>query len=188
MLFNGWSSLVRTLVVGALGYLAFICILRISGKRTLSKMNAFDLIVTVALGSTLASMLLSNDVSLAQGITAFGLLVLLQFVITWLSVRSRGVSHVVKAEPTFLVHCGKLLHGAPRRERVTRAEVEAAVRARGIASLEEVRAVILETDGSFSVLRTGGSPRADALSSIPSWLGYPLRPPDENGTEPRDVD
>ncbi|HBM44306.1 MAG TPA: DUF421 domain-containing protein, partial [Halomonas sp.] len=56
--FSGWESLARTLVVGLLAYTVLIVFLRISGNRTLSKMNAFDLIVTVALGSTLATVLL----------------------------------------------------------------------------------------------------------------------------------
>ncbi|MEZ6111860.1 MAG: hypothetical protein R3C99_12705 [Pirellulaceae bacterium] len=65
--FDNAFSLFRTLVMGVLAYVCLIILLRVSGKRTLSKMNAFDLIVTVALGSTLATVLLSKDVTLAQG-------------------------------------------------------------------------------------------------------------------------
>ncbi|MCA9113241.1 MAG: hypothetical protein KDA52_25030, partial [Planctomycetaceae bacterium] len=65
MLFSGWDSLVRTLVVGVLAYVALVILLRISGKRTLSKLNAFDLVVTVALGSTLATVLLNRNIALA---------------------------------------------------------------------------------------------------------------------------
>ena len=75
MLFDGWLSLLRTAVVGILAYAALVHFLRVSGKRTLSKMNAFDLIVTVALGSTLATVLLSSSVSLATGALAFALLI-----------------------------------------------------------------------------------------------------------------
>ena len=58
MLFKGWEILGQTVIVGVLAYVALISLLRISGKRTLSTMNAFDLIVTVALGSTFATILL----------------------------------------------------------------------------------------------------------------------------------
>lgn len=85
--FGGWGGLGRTLVVGALAYGALVFMLRISGKRTLSKMNAFDLVVTVALGSTLATVLLNRSVPLAEGVVALGLLIALQFGITWASVR-----------------------------------------------------------------------------------------------------
>lgn len=87
MLFNGWDSILRTACLGVLAYVTLVLMLRLSGKRTLSKMNAFDFVATVALGSTLASTLLSKDASLAQGAAAFGVLILLQFVVTWLSVR-----------------------------------------------------------------------------------------------------
>ena len=82
------GDLVRVVIVGTLAYAALVALLRISGKRTRTKLNAFDLVVTIALGSTLATVLLSNQVSLAEGITALALLIALQFVITWLSVRS----------------------------------------------------------------------------------------------------
>ena len=83
-----------------------LLLLRVSGKRTLTKMNAFDLVVTVALGSTLATVLLTKSVAQAEGLTAFVLLIFLQFVLTWLSVRSRAVSRLVKSEPTLLVYQG----------------------------------------------------------------------------------
>jgi uncharacterized membrane protein YcaP (DUF421 family) len=90
MFFDNWMGLGRVLVVGTLAYLALVLTLRVSGKRTLSKLNAFDLVVTVALGSTLATVLLTEDVALAEGILAFGLLALLKFVPAWLSVRSNA--------------------------------------------------------------------------------------------------
>lgn len=154
MFFNGWEGLARTALVGVLAYLALIVLLRMSGKRTLSKMNAFDLVVTVALGSTLATVLLSKDVALAEGVVAFAVLIGLQLSITWLSVRSRTVARFVKAEPTLLVHRGQYLPQAMRRERVLESEVLAAVRGQGMAAVDQVQAVVLETDGSFSVTCT----------------------------------
>jgi uncharacterized membrane protein YcaP (DUF421 family) len=79
--------LLRTLLVGSLAYAALVVLLRLSGKRTLSKWNMFDLVVTVAFGSTLATALLSKDTSLMQGVAAFALLVALQWALTWASVR-----------------------------------------------------------------------------------------------------
>jgi uncharacterized membrane protein YcaP (DUF421 family) len=111
MFFNDWTGLLRVVIVGILAYLALVFLLRISGKRTLSKMNAFDLIVTVALGSTLATVLLSRNTALAEGIAAFALLIGLQYIITWLSVRSQRVAKLVKAEPSLLFSGGHFLHG-----------------------------------------------------------------------------
>ena len=152
MFFDGWEAIVRTLAVGVSGYVALIALLRMSGKRTLSKMNAFDLVVTVALGSTLATMLLARDVSLAQGVVACALLVGLQLAITWSAVRWSWVGALVKAEPRLLLVRGELLRGAMRQERVTEDEVRTAVRAAGLDALADAEAVVLETDGSLSVV------------------------------------
>jgi uncharacterized membrane protein YcaP (DUF421 family) len=168
MFFDSWTGLLRVVVVGTLAYAALVVLLRTTGKRTLSKLNAFDLVVTVALGPTLATVLLTKDVALAEGIVAFGLLVLLQYAITWSSVRSDHVRALVKAEPCLLLRDGRFLHGAMRRERVTEDEVQAAARAQGIASLNDVAAAVLETDGSFSVIRRD--------SNFPGKDGHPSSP------------
>lgn len=146
MFFNDASSLLRVVIVGTLAYSSLVLLLRVSGKRTLSKMNAFDLVVTVAIGSTLATVLLSKNVALADGVVAFTLLIGLQYSITWLSVRSRRVENLIKAEPSLLYFNGRFLEAA-KAERVTEAEVRAAVRSQGLSEMESVAAVVLETDG-----------------------------------------
>ena len=165
MFFESGSTLLRTLIIGGLAYVALVLLLRFSGKRTLSKWNAFDLVVTVAFGSTLATALLSKDNTLMQVVVAFGLLVGLQWSITWLSVRSVTVERWVKARPRLLLFQGRLQQEALQQERVTESEIRAALRAQGITALEDVEAVVLETDGSFSVLKQRGS-SASALADV----------------------
>jgi uncharacterized membrane protein YcaP (DUF421 family) len=164
--FNSWADLLRVLIVSVLAYASLVGFLRVSGKRTLAKMNAFDLVVTVALGSTLATILLSKDVALAEGLLALALLIGLQFIIAWLSSRSRQVESLVKSEPALLLHQGRFLPTAMRRERVTESEVQAAIRSAGIARVEEVAAVVLETDGTFSVIRSSPSPWPSSLKDV----------------------
>jgi uncharacterized membrane protein YcaP (DUF421 family) len=164
--FDSWTDLIRVAAVGVPAYCALILLLRISGKRTLSKLNAFDLVVTVAMGSTLATILLSRDVSLAEGIAALGLLVALQFVITWTSTRSRSVRGLVRSEPTLLVYRGRLLDDALAAERVTRGEVLAAARAQGVAEIASLGAVVLETDGTISVIRLDASDQPSTLDGV----------------------
>lgn len=146
------AALGRTLVVGLLAYASLIVMLRISGKRTLSQLNAFDLIVTVALGSTLATILLSNDTSLAQGLVAFALLAVAQLAITWGSLRSERLARAVKSEPTALVYRGRILREQMDRERVLESELLAVLRANGIGDPSMVDLVVLETSGEFSVV------------------------------------
>ena len=152
MLFDDISGLLRILIVGVVAYAALVTFLRISGKRTLSKMNAFDLVVTVALGSTFATVVLSKDVALAEGLLALALLIALQWVVAWGSTRSQRISELVKSEPQILYHRGTMIEAALRRERVTREEIAAAARGSGHGDLGEVETVLLETDGSFSVI------------------------------------
>ncbi|AUC62042.1 hypothetical protein AA637_13220 [Cyanobacterium sp. HL-69] len=108
MFFNTWQGLGRVIIVGVLAYTTLVIFLQFSGKRTLSKMNAFDLVVTVALGSTLATILLSKDVALAEGLLALFLLIAFQFSLTWLSVRFPTIKELVKSEPTLLFHQGQM--------------------------------------------------------------------------------
>lgn len=166
MFFESWSSLLRVLVVGALAYVALVVLLRVSGKRTLTKLNAFDLVVTVALGSTLATVLLNRSVSLAEGVLGFALLVGLQWLVAFLSVRSPRFGALVKSEPTLLLHRGRFLDGALRAQRVTRGEVISALRASGVARPEDAAAVVLETDGSLSVIGGGAEREVAVLSGV----------------------
>ncbi|MCO8277684.1 DUF421 domain-containing protein [Actinoplanes sp. TRM 88003] len=164
MFFQSWTDLWRIAVVGAITYVYLIAVLRVSGKRTLAKMNAFDLVVTVAIGSTLATILLSRDVALIEGLIALALLVLLQLLATWLSIRSRTVRAMLKSEPTVLFSGGVMLRDAMRAQRVTDSEIRQAVRSQGIGDLTDVAAVVLETDGRFSVI---SSAQAGNLSALP---------------------
>ena len=152
MFFSSWDALVRVLVVGSLAYVALVLMLRVSGKRTLSKMNAFDFVVTVAIGSVLASTLTSKDSALAEGVLALGLLIGLQFIITWLSVRSNRFQGLIKATPTLVYYRGTFIEDTMTQQRVTTEEVRSAIRKHGASQMEAVEAVVLESDGSFTVL------------------------------------
>ena len=165
MWFDSWHSLWSVLLKGVVAYLALVLILRLSGKRTLSKMNAFDFVVTVALGSTLASTIL-GDRSLTEGVAALALLIGFQYVITWSSVRWQWFQGLVKSQPTLVFFQGEFLDAAMTAERVTTEEVRDAIRAQGHASTESIAAVVLETDGSFTVVRGLPEGAASALANV----------------------
>ena len=111
MWMESWGSVARVLVSGLFSYVFLVVLLRFSGKRTLSKLNAFDLVVTVAMGSTLSAVVLSADVPLAEGATGFLVLVLCQFVLARGSVRSRRFAGWVRSEPRLLLTAGHVLDG-----------------------------------------------------------------------------
>ena len=86
--FDSWTSLGQTALHALMAYAALILFLRTSGKRTLAKLNAFDLVVTVALGSTLASIVTSDRLPLANGVLALAMLIALQYVVAWATLRA----------------------------------------------------------------------------------------------------
>jgi uncharacterized membrane protein YcaP (DUF421 family) len=160
------DALVRSIILLVGSYIGLILILRLSGKRTLSKMNAFDFVVTVALGSTLATICLSKDTALVQGLLVLALLVLMQFIVAWLSVRFELFQKLIKARPALLYRSGEFLDEALQRERVSREEIFAAIRSAGVSDVRQVSAVVLETDGTFSVLKRSPDSDASALKYV----------------------
>ena len=150
MLFQNWSGIVRTILVGSMAYATLVLFLRISGKRTLAKLNAFDLVVTVALGSTLSAILLQESIALAEGATALALLIALQYAVTFGSVRSKSFAKLIRSEPRLLARAGAFCHEALRRERVTEDEALSAIRSSGGNAVSDVEFLVLESDGTIS--------------------------------------
>ncbi|MCV7153355.1 DUF421 domain-containing protein [Mycolicibacterium pyrenivorans] len=167
MWFDAWIDIVRVLLVGSAAYVTLIAVLRISGKRTLAKLNAFDLVVTVAVGSTLATILLNTDVSFAEGATAFALLATLQFLAATVSSRLGAGRSVLTARPTLLVSQGRLLDDALRRQRVSADEIRQAIRSSGQGDVSQIAAVVLETDGTLSVIAGDKIGDWSALAGVP---------------------
>lgn len=150
--FDGWEGAIRIMLIAPAAYLALVLFLRISGKRTLTKLNAFDLVVTVALGSVLATQILSRDTPLLDGVLAFTILIGLQWTVTFLSVRSRAFRKLVRSDPRVLLRDGIPDQTALRHERVTESELMQAVRAHGGQELGDALVVFLQTDGSFAAI------------------------------------
>ena len=171
MWFDAWGDLVRVLLVGTAAYVFLVVLLRLSGKRTLAKLNAFDLIVTVALGSTLATILLSSDVSWTEGAFALVLLVALQLVVAWTTTRWPASRLALTAAPTLLLHHGEVLDDALREHRVSPGELRQAVRSSGNGDLSQVGAVVLESDGTLSVVTASSLGNASALGDVPGGRG-----------------
>lgn len=166
MWFDSWSDIIRLLVVGATAYGTLVVLLRVSGKRTLAKLNAFDWVVSVALGSTLASVVLDNTVSWTEGVAALALLTALQFAVAWTTARLPVGRSIVTARPTLLLEDGHVLSEALRRQRMTESELRQAVRASGSGDLGSIAAAVLETDGSVSVISAAQVGDRSALEGV----------------------
>ena len=171
MWFDSWMAVLRVLLVGTAAYVTVVLILRMTGKRTLAKLNAFDLVVTVALGSMLATILLSGSVTWAAGAAGLALLALLQTVVARVTSRRPWMRAVVTARPELVLREGRPIEPALRRERLSLDEVRQAVRAAGGGDLSSVAAVVLESDGSLSVISADRLGAGSALEGVAGWLG-----------------
>ncbi len=165
-MFSDFNPFLEILITAPIGYVAIVILLRVSGKRTLAKWNSFDFVVTIALGSVLASILLSTKDAFGKAILAFALLILFQYVITWISVRSSIIQKLIKAEPAMLLYRGKMQREIMKQERVAEGEILAALRSSGLSAVEDADAVVLETDGSFSVIQNLDDSSASALKDV----------------------
>jgi uncharacterized membrane protein YcaP (DUF421 family) len=143
----------RTAVV----YAFLILVLRLSGKREVGQMSILELIVILLISDAVQNSMVGENTTLWGGLVAVLTLLGLDYGLKLLTIRSRRVRRAIEGEPRLLVRDGRLLTKALREEKVEAEEVRAAVRAQGLARIEDVRLAVLETDGSISVI-----PLADA--------------------------
>jgi uncharacterized membrane protein YcaP (DUF421 family) len=161
--FQDWYNVERTITLSIVGYAALFTMLRISGKRTLSKLNVFDFVFVVAVGSVFASMIISKDVTLIEGVAAMATLMLIQLVLAELAARFPKLERIINGEPTLLLSNGKFLPDALKRERVTEEEVRGAIRGEGVTRVEDVDAVTMENDGTLTVAWMSKKPGTSSL-------------------------
>lgn len=146
-----WSLAAGTIGRAVVAYVLLIVYIRVSGNRTLAKLRAFDLVVTIALGSLLGSTIVLSTVPVWQGLVAMGALIGLQYVVAAASVRWTRIERLVTTEAILLYREGGWNERGLRRARVTREEVEGEMRAAGHASPDTVVAAWLESNGTVSV-------------------------------------
>ncbi len=154
-------------MIGVLAYISVVVLLRISGKRTLSKMNQFDFIVTVALGSVLAASMINKAIPLAEGALAMAILIFLQYLITWASVRNKKIGNMIKSSPVILVYKGEFLFDEMKNQRITEMEIFSKIRQKGFGSAGEIDVIVLETDSSVSIIKDLKDERL--LKGIKNW-------------------
>lgn len=165
LFFKDWTGLRDILICSATGYLALFAFIRISGKRTLAKLNAFDFVVAVTLGSTLSSMILAKT-SIAEGLLAVAVIIGLQYALAKLARESPKLETIINSGPTLLYYEGRYLRENMAKEVITEEEVLAAIRTFRIADMAQVRTVVMELNGELTVVRGDSSGGASSLDDI----------------------
>ncbi|HEX8110861.1 MAG TPA: YetF domain-containing protein [Kofleriaceae bacterium] len=153
MLFDSWHSMLHVATRAAIAYLVIVAGLRVIGEQALAKMSAYDLIVTITLGSVVAEIPFAQHIAVVDGIAIMITFVLLQEVIRWAQARSKAARRLVAEKPRLVVWEGHVLDDRVQKWRLTVDEIRAAVRRAGLAGISDVQAVVLENDGEWSVVR-----------------------------------
>ncbi len=147
-----WRTVGYVVVSTVATYLSTIVAVRLAGRRTIAQLSSFDIVVTVAIGSLVASTAAGNDPSYAQGMTALVTLLLLQVGIAALRQRSATLRRVLDFQPETVVDDGRVnLPTGPLTSQITSEELRSKLRQRGVFDLDGVTLVLVEPTGELSV-------------------------------------
>lgn len=150
--FESWAKVGHAALLTVISFLTLFVFIRISGKRTLAKFNAFDFVVTITLGSVLAYMMLAQ-VNLTEGVVVLFLVIALQLLFAKFSQKSEFMEKLLNSSPKLLFYNGSFLKKSMKQELVTREEILASIRQKGIENIDEVMAVVIEANGDLSIIK-----------------------------------
>lgn len=141
------------LVFRAAVVFAFVFLVtRIVGRRQLSQLEPFDLILLVVIGDLVQQGVTQSDQSVTGALIVISTIALLSFAVSWVSFRSRKLRLVTEGEPIVLVQNGRVIERNMRRERITREDIEEEARRQQITSVADLRWAILEDDGGITCI------------------------------------
>jgi uncharacterized membrane protein YcaP (DUF421 family) len=148
------DSVIKAIIV----YLVLWLIVRLSGRRSLAQMTAFDFILFLFIGGATQRALIGQDYSLINAFIVVVTLVALDVVMSLLETRSPLMAKLLRGTPTLLVDRGTPLRARMLRARVTEAEIlEAARHDHGIEQLDQIKYAVLEASGKISIIPAGKS-------------------------------
>jgi uncharacterized membrane protein YcaP (DUF421 family) len=140
---------IRTAVV----FLVILVMTRAVGRRELSSMEPFDLILLVVIGDLVQQGVTQSDYSLTGAVTVISTMAVLSLITAYLSFRFKRLRPLLEGEPVLLVLDGRVLERNLRRQRMTREELASEARMQSISSLSEIRYAVLESNGRVSFLK-----------------------------------
>lgn len=171
LFFDNIDKLGRIVLTTVMVYVLVVLTTKVSGKRSTSQLNNFDWIVTVMIGSLGASTILLKDVPLIEGFSSILVLYILQFLVTKYAAISPQFSSVILSDPRIVFYQGQYLPDAMRAERLTRQELECAMRSEGISSLDEIEAIVFESDAKLTIItKNNNNQDSDTISETLSPL------------------
>jgi uncharacterized membrane protein YcaP (DUF421 family) len=142
-----WEFIIRALVV----YVFLLVLLRVTGRRQVGQLAPFDLVLLLVLSNSLQNSMNAGDNSITGGLILALTLVGVNWLVGYVTYRSKRASRAIEGRPEVLIHNGVVYRDVMERERLTQDELDAALRRAGAASVEDVHFAVLETNGQVSV-------------------------------------
>lgn len=156
------DSVIKAIVV----FFALWAILRVSGRRTLGEMTAFDFVLFMIIGGSTQRAITGQDYSLANALLLVATFVVLDVALSIVELRSPLLRRVLNAMPMILVENGRLMTDRMRRARVTEDNVlEAARRLQGLERIDQIKFAILEATGEITIVPAMQSVRTAPLTA-----------------------
>ena len=143
-----WLFMLRACVV----YFVLLVMIRASGKRTMGQFTPFDMLLVVLLGNAVQNALLGEDTSVAGGLLLAATLISLNWVVGFVSARSQKVEAMIEGSPVLLARNGEIYREVLRRELISRADFDKAMREAGCLDIDQVKLAVLETNGHITVV------------------------------------
>jgi len=149
---SGWTGLVQVLARTAIAYTVMLGLLRLGGTRELGQMRPTDLVLLLLVSNAVQNAMVGEETSVAAGVVATATLVAITWAVNRVRLRSARVARLLGGEPVLLAHDGAFVDAHLRREAMTRDDILAALREHGLERIEQAQSVVLEVDGTVSVI------------------------------------
>jgi uncharacterized membrane protein YcaP (DUF421 family) len=142
-----WEFVLRASIV----YFILLVMIRVSGKRTMGQFTPFDMLLVVLLGNAVQNALLGKDTSIGGGLLLAATLIALNWIVGLVSARSPRVEAIIEGSPVLLARDGKVYRDVLRKELISRADFDKALREAGCTEVDEIRSAVLETNGHITI-------------------------------------
>src|SRR3954447_25861080 len=140
----------ETVLRAAIIYLFLFLAMRVVGKKELSGMSAFELVLLVIMGDLVQQGVTQQDTSVTAALLAISTIILLMIAMSWVSFRLEKVTPITEGRPAIVVRNGRVMREVLKIERITEDELFEEARGQGIGDIHDVIVGVLESDGSFS--------------------------------------
>jgi uncharacterized membrane protein YcaP (DUF421 family) len=153
-----WEFVLR----GAIIYVFVFALLRISGTKRISQLSPLDLVLLLIISNAVQNSMNAGDNTVTAGLILAVTLVSINMLANYLIFKSRNIETLIEGQPKVIIHNGMIIESTVKSEKITRREIEEALREEGVTQINTVRYAILETDGKISIVKRGKSVEQDS--------------------------